>query len=481
MKKNGLHCIKVLIIWAIATLSTLLLYQMNVKIENLLLLYVIGVVISIIVTSEVIWGIGSGILFAMTFNFLYTEPIHTFLVDDPNYLISIAIFVIVAIIVSTLTYRLQKEKEMAVYQQMITAKISEICSGFLNLTGLKTVISYTEESLYRITNFHTSIYIYQGVDFEDRMVSWCYHHGKSCGKGYAMFSNQSITCIPIKQEDTIVGVVSFNCQDSTLDTRSTMQVEMILTQLVLVLQRNDLAFEKEENHLQVEREKLKSTLLRNISHNLKQPLLTVEQKTEELYQQVQKSDKDTIKQQLKDINQNTKKINTIIENLLEMTKIEEGKINIKRKKELVIDIVDRALAAVSTKKENRTLVVEKPESILLFCCDGKYLVQVLTNILDNAFKHTDKDSKIILKVFQQEESIVFQVSDNGGGMNGQDLDHIFDDYCNNEKTQENINAGVGLTVAKAIIEAHDGTLTAYNNGYGGVTFEVTIPLEQVQV
>ena len=480
MKKQGFHGIKVFIIWGFATLSSLLLYQMDVKIENLLLLYVVGVVISIIVTSEVIWGIGSGILFAMTFNFLYTEPIHTFLVDDPNYLISIAIFVVVACIVSTLTYRLQKEKERAVYHQMITAEISEICSGFLSLTGLKTVIAYSEESLFRITNYHTKIYLYQGIDFEDRMISWCYHHGKSCGKGYAMFSNQTLTCIAIKQEDAIIGVVTFDCKEGVLDTRSTMQVEMILSQLVLVLQRNDLAFEKEENHLQVEREKLKSTLLRNISYHLKQPLVTMEQKTKQLYQEIDKQHLDTIQNQIYDIHQNTKKINSIIENILEMTKIEEGKISIKKKKELVMDIVNRAIVNVTKNKEERTLVVEKPESILLFCCDGKYIVQVLTNILDNAFKHTNKDSKIILKVLKKDNDIVFQVSDNGGGMIEQDLEDIFGGYCNNKEPQEAINIAVGLTIAKAIIEAHDGTLKAYNNGFGGVTFEVTIPLEKEQ-
>lgn len=475
MKKNSIDCIKVFVIWAVATTTSLLLYQMNIKIENLLLLYVVGVVISIIATSQMIWGIGSGIIFAMTFNFLYTEPIHTFMVNDPNYLISIAIFVVVAIIVSTLTYRLQKEKEMAIYQQEITAKISEVCSGFLKLNGLKTIISYLEESLERITTFQNKVYIYQGIDFEERTVSWCFHHGKPCGKGYSMFSNQTVTCLPIKQGDTVVGVVSFDVEGSMLEDRSILQVEMILTQLVLALQRNDLASEKEENHLQVEREKLKTTLLRNISHNLKNPLSTISKETELLYQGIETSTKVNIKERLKNINQETQRINVIFENLLDMTKIEDGSINIKKKKELVVDIVDRALHAVSSKKQKRTLVVEKPESILLFCCDGQYLVQVLTNILDNAFKHTKEDSKIILKAFEQDRNIVFQVSDNGGGMSEEDLEHIFDDAY----SHKNASTGVGLTVAKAIIEAHNGTLVAFNNGYGGVTFEVTLPLEQM--
>lgn len=107
-KDNYVNLTKIIVIWILATISSLILDYFKIRVENILLIYVVGVLISIIETSNIAWGIISAIIYIMTFNYLYTDPRYTFLINDPNYLISVFIFIIVAIIVSTLTNRLKK-------------------------------------------------------------------------------------------------------------------------------------------------------------------------------------------------------------------------------------------------------------------------------------------------------------------------------------------------------------------------------------
>ena len=141
-KDNYVNLTKIIVIWILATISSLILDYFKIRVENILLIYVVGVLISIIETSNIAWGIISAIIYIMTFNYLYTDPRYTFLINDPNYLISVFIFIIVAIIVSTLTNRIKKQREIALYQEEVTSKINQISSGFLNLSGYEEIRTY---------------------------------------------------------------------------------------------------------------------------------------------------------------------------------------------------------------------------------------------------------------------------------------------------------------------------------------------------
>ena len=166
-KDNYVNLTKIIVIWILATISSLILDYFKIRVENILLIYVVGVLISIIETSNIAWGIISAIIYIMTFNYLYTDPRYTFLINDPNYLISVFIFIIVAIIVSTLTNRLKKQREIALYQEEVTSKINQISSGFLNLSGYEEIRTYCQDSLYNLTKIKNEVFLYQNKEFQD--------------------------------------------------------------------------------------------------------------------------------------------------------------------------------------------------------------------------------------------------------------------------------------------------------------------------
>lgn len=474
-----INIIKIVIIWGLATLISLVLDNLQIRVENILLIYVVGVVISIIGTNNIAWGIISAVIFVMTFNFLYTDPRYTFMINDPNYLISLFIFITVAIIVSTLTNRLQKQREIALYQEEVTSKINHISSGFLNLSGYDEIKEYCQESLYNLTKIRNKVFLYRNKEFGDTIAWWCYCHGESCGKGQDKFPHLKEAYLPIEKDDHIYGAVKFYCNSKKISHENLVYIKTVLAELILVLQRDNLTHEKEEARLQVEREKLKSTLLRSISHDLRTPLTSIAGGANFLVNNIESIEKKTCKNILQDISKEAMRLNGMVENLLNMTRIQEGNFKINKKMEVVDDIISTAVSAISNRKESHELVVKGTEDIILFPCDAQLIVQVLINLFDNAFKHTQDKTKVILNVFLENKNIIFQVIDNGKGIEEDKLVQIFDDFFTNsiDKGDHKRGIGLGLAICKAIIEAHKGRIIAFNNNLGGATFEISLPLE----
>ncbi len=136
---------KVAIIWVLSTMLAILMSRAGLRAENLLLVYLVGVLISIVLTGSLTWGILSAFVFALTFNYLFTEPKLTFHMYDANYAISVLIFVVVAVIVSTLMVKLQRQMQIANKKREITSKINTIGNGFLNVSGFDEIKRYSEE------------------------------------------------------------------------------------------------------------------------------------------------------------------------------------------------------------------------------------------------------------------------------------------------------------------------------------------------
>lgn len=454
--------LKIIVIWLLATLSSLVLDKLQIRVENILLIYVVGIVISIVETNSIAWGIVSAIIFVMTFNFLYTTPRYTFMINDPNYLISLFIFIMVATIVSSLTNRLQKQRERALYQERVTAKINQICSGFLNLSGIEEIKNYCQDSLYNLTKQNNKVYIYQDKIFNI-----------SCDM------NQNKFYLPIEKDNQEYGIIEFNCSKDDLNKKDFIYIETIIAELILVLQRNNLTKEKEEARLQVEREKLKSTLLRSISHDLRTPLTSIAGGANFLLSDFNEVEEKTSKEILDDISKEAARLNEMVENLLNMTRIQEGYFKINRKNEVVDDIIATVMTAIKNRHENHELIVEGTKDIVLLPCDGQLIVQVLVNILDNAFKYTPELSKVILKGYVQNTNLIFQVIDNGNGIEPDKLSQVFDNFFTTsvERADHKRGIGLGLAICKAIVEAHEGRIIVFNNDLGGATFEITLPLE----
>lgn len=265
----------------------------------------------------------------------------------------------------------------------------------------------------------------------------------------------------------------------TLSEEEKIYVDTVISQLTLVIERELLSREKENTRIQVERERLKSTLLRSISHDLRTPLTGITGSAGFLLDNLGIMDEATIKSMLKDICSDSEWLSTMVENLLNLTRIQEGRLDINKKKEVVDDLVASAVRLVSNRVGNHTLKMETPEDILLVSVDGRLFIQVLVNLLDNAFRHSGTGTTVTLRVKQDGNCLKFVVSDNGIGIPNDKIDKIFDNFFTTayENGDKQRGVGLGLTICKAMVEAQGGTIRAFNSPQGGAVFEVSMPME----
>lgn len=474
-------CAKITIIWVLSTILAIVLDSWGIRAENLLLVYLLGVLISILATGRLAWAFFAAVVFTFTFNYLFTQPKLTFHMDDLNYVISSVIFVAVAAIVATLVVKLQKQMQIANKKTEITAKLNEIGNGFLNLSGFQQIKEYSEASLAELTGKQVTVLLKEdeSTAVPNDMAEWCCRQSLPCGHGESRFPDDNGLYVPVRNREKTYGVIRFDCEGWTLNEEEKIYVDTVTSQITLATQREQLSREKEESRIQMERERLKSTLLRSISHDLRTPLTGISGSAGFLYDNLEIMDGENIKSMLKDICTDSEWLSSMVENLLNMTRIQEGRLDMNKKKEVVDDIVSSAVHLVSKRVGDHTLNTRTPNDIILFSVDGRLFIQVLVNLLDNAFRHSGKDTTVTLDVRVEKGNLKFTVSDDGAGLPANKMDRIFDSFFTTayEKGDRQRGVGLGLTICKAIVEAQGGRICAYNSSHGGAVFEITMPLE----
>lgn len=448
----------------------------NIRNENIFLIFLLGVAIGVVETKSFYLGIILSILFVLSFNFFFTEPIYTLKMYDANYYISFSLFIIVAFICSSLTRRLQKQIEISEYNKELSTKLYKIAHGFLNLAGFREICLYAEKNLTKLLNKKSKIILknFKNIKPEEKKYLELITEG-FYDKNIFTPDRQKI--YPLKSKEEFFGILIIDCSEGNIDSKENLLVDTIISQTVITLEREFLNLANEEKNINIEREKLKTSLLRGISHDLRTPLTGIAGGAGFLSLNFSEIDKDTACSILKDIENDAIWLSEMVENLLNMTKIQDGKLTINKKKEVVDDIISEAVSKVIKRKEEHQVIIHKTDDILLVPMEGKLIIQVLVNLLDNAFKHSHPHSTVTLDIVDNKEKVIFRISDNDGGIKENDMDKIFENFysANKEISDKKRGIGLGLSICKAIVNAHGGEIKAFNNNEGGATFEFTLP------
>lgn len=448
----------------------------NIRNENIFLIFLLGVAIGVVETKSFYLGIILSILFVLSFNFFFTEPRYTLKMYDANYYISFALFIIVAFICSSLTRRLQKQIEISEYNKELSTKLYKIAHGFLNLAGFREICLYAEKNLTKLLNKKSKIILknFKNIKPEEKKYLELITEGFYDKN---IFTPDKQKIYPLKSKEEFFGILIIDCSEGNIDSKENLLVDTIISQTVITLEREFLNLANEEKNINIEREKLKTSLLRGISHDLRTPLTGIAGGAGFLSLNFSEIDKDTACSILKDIENDAIWLSEMVENLLNMTKIQDGKLTINKKKEVVDDIISEAVSKVIKRKEEHQVIIHKTDDILLVPMEGKLIIQVLVNLLDNAFKHSHPHSTVTLDIVDNKEKVIFRISDNDGGIKENDMDKIFENFysANKEISDKKRGIGLGLSICKAIVNAHGGEIKAFNNNEGGATFEFTLP------
>ena len=438
---------------------SLLASQMGLDKESIVLIFLLGTLLVTVATPGYLYGLAASLIHVFLFNYLFTQPVHTFFISNSSDVMLLIVFFLASIVCGTITSRLNRQREISLGNARTAQLLQKITEGFLQVTGENAIILQGIRYLKEHADLRCDVNLASGAVYPQAAAP--------AGVFYT---------VPITGVSKSLGTIT-----AYPDQRITFQQELLLkavaAQMALALDRDSFSIEQEKIRLAMERERLRSTLLRAVAHDLRSPLTVLAGASGLLAGSIQDLTDPEKAKLARDIHEEVIWLTDLVENILSMTQIQESRLFLRREEEVVDDAVNEAVKHVSPLMQERHLTVSLPEDVLTVPMDIKLVAQVIINLLDNAVRHTPPGSAISLHVTHTEKEVVFQVCDNGPGIDPAILDTLFDVFV--QKSSKVLDGqrglGLGLAICKAVVASHGGTIQAENKQEGGARFVFTLP------
>ena len=355
-----------------------------------------------------------------------------------------------SVIACSLTDRFQKQIIISKKNEGISKQLYSLSERLLNVSGIEYILlkgnQYIEESIQIKTNISLEI------------------------------KEESKNVIPIIGMNRVLGSIEILSHQG-LNEDQMIIIKAAANQLGNALERELTYLEQEKIKVAMEREHMLNSMLRSISHDLRTPLTGIVGASQLMMNQDHLTNED-VYSLAKDIHDQAHWLTQIVENILNMSKIESGNLVLHKNLEVVDDLIYEAIQHLP-ELEKRNVQVDVPEDLLLVNVDGKLMVQVLINILNNAIKYTKENDRIDIQVRNIDRQVQFTIKDEGKGISEKIVDHIFEEFVTDTNVSNDSQKGIGLGLAicKAIIQAHGGKIWAKDET-DGACFIFTIPSDK---
>lgn len=236
-----------------------------------------------------------------------------------------------------------------------------------------------------------------------------------------------------------------------------------------------------EASLVAEREQMRATMLRSVSHDLRTPLTSITGNADMLLDEEAHLSAQSRQQLLQDISSDATWLRTVVENLLAITRLEDGDVTLNTEIELVDDVIEEAMRHISREANQHVIVVEPSNELLLARMDPQLIVQVIVNLVNNAITHTQAGSTIVISSYGEGLMVAIEVADNGPGVSDEDKDQIFEPFysARTGTADSSRSVGLGLALCRTIVQAHGGTIRVIDAVPQGSRFVFTLPAEEV--
>lgn len=500
LKTYGDDFFKTIIIMILDIIISFVFWNINLNEATIILVYILGVLFTSSITNGYVYGILASIISVLSFNFFFTEPYYTLMADRADYHITFLIMLITALITSTLTSRVKKEAESCSLREKTIEELYKSNKKLLGARNKKQVLDFSGESLVEILKKDIIILIKDGYEeqyiyslkdeelrytfsscLDKKAIKYTYEIGKVVGKGTPYYEDLNSSYYPIKNDEKVIGVVGIYYDDKLItESSESIVLQSICAQLALAIQREELYEKNRLVNLEAESERLRGNLLRSISHDLRTPLASILGSVSTIMDNYDLLETNIKKDLLKNIYDDTVWLSQSFENILSMTRIDEGRLKINKNMEVLDEIVVESISKVKKYSNDHEIKLFLPEEIILIDIDGLLIEQVLVNLIQNGVRYTPKGCEIQIIIENEKDKVIFQVKDNGNGILKEDLDNIFQRFFtkNRGSGNEQRGVGLGLAICKSIVEAHGGTIKVFNNELGGATFSFSIPIER---
>jgi two-component system sensor histidine kinase KdpD len=316
----------------------------------------------------------------------------------------------------------------------------------------------------------------------DEAMSFTYSTGKASGPGTNSYQQSETINLPLSTNTGRVGVISIAVEGSggKIAPEKQQLLEAYANLSALALERILLNRQASQAQLLKEKEQLQSALLNSISHDFRTPLATITGTLSTLDSRIEQLDPETRQELTRNAWNEAEKLNRLVGNLLNMSRLESGALNLQIEPVDVQDLIGATLEQMKSRLTH-TVNIELPDELPLIEADFVLVEQALLNLLENAIKYSPEGAPIDISVHLSDECLFIDVLDRGPGIPAQDLPHIFEKFYRVRQMPNLGGVGLGLAIAKGILDAHQATLKAIPGERGGMIFRIGFPRLEISV
>ena len=498
-KTNALSIVKDLAISLgviiVTSLIGLFFAHLGFSEANIITLYILGVLITSIVTSsKLAWGFSS-VASVLIFNFLFTKPRFSLMAYGDGYPITFAIMFVASLITGSLASKMHnqtKQSSQAAYRTKILFDANRLLQ---RASDDEEVLKITAEQLKKLLNREIVIF----KQNKDALQTLVYALDNSFQMGEKElniatnilinhsydYKDAKLRCdyYPLKTQLRTYGIVAVYKNEKEIDSFENSIVLSLVGECALALENLFNAKEKELAAVLAENEQLRANLLRAISHDLRTPLTAISGNASNLISNASSFDEQTKLSIYNDIYNDSMWLINLVENLLSITRLEEGRMNLNFTAELIDEVVAEAVKHVHMRQGGQKITVVHKDEFLLAKMDTRLIIQVIINILDNAIKYTPKDSMITITTEKQKDKAIISIADNGAGIPDELKERVFDMFYTgaNKLADSRRSIGLGLALCKSIISVHGGEIFVKDNVPSGAIFTFTLPIGEIKI
>lgn len=487
-------------IFVICTLIGLLFQKFHFTDTNIVTIYILGVLLTSILTNGYLCSVAGSFLSVFLFCFFLTEPRMSFQTYAVGYPVTFFIMLISSVLTGALAAKLKMHAKLSAQLAFRTQVLFDTDRLMQKAKGETEILDVTCTQLLRLLNRSITAYVVENgalsegklfsgkkentEDFlipeEQQIARWVYENRQRAGASTHYFPQAKCIYLAIRSGNNVYGVIGIPLQKETLDSFEYSILLSVINECALAMENAQNAIEKEKNAVMAKNEQLRADLLRAISHDLRTPLCSISGNADMLLGNSDRLDEATKHQIYSDIYDDSEWLTGVVENLLSITRLNDGRLKFKFTDQLLDEVIVESLRHISRKHDDYKIVTDC-EELVLARMDVRLIMQVLVNLVDNAIKYTPPGSVICIRGTKTDGKAQISVEDNGPGIPEEMKSHIFEMFYTGKTTvaDSQRSLGLGLALCHSIIEAHEGTLVLTDHNPHGCNFTFTLPLSEV--
>ena len=477
---------------AACTLVGWLIFR-RLSITDVAMVYLLG---AMVVASRCGRGpsVLSAVLSIALFDYLFVPPYNTFAVSDLNYLLTFGTMLVVALLISGFTLRIREQAQLAREREHRTAALYALSRDLGDTRTREQVVSAARQHLGdsfgctaqlltpgpdgRLVPLQPIAPVPVIDDKELSVADWAFRRGEIAGAGTATLPGAAALHMPLTGPAGVVGVLVVSAPDLSRFQEPTERhlLETFAGQVGVALERVSLSERTQQARLEVEAERLRTSLLSSLSHDLRTPLGVITGAASSLRESGDAMGSESRRELLDSIVEEAQRMNRLIRNLLDMIRVETGSLQVQKEWQPLEDAVGVALIRLGERLADHPVEVHLPTELPLVPLDAVLLEQVFINLLENAAKYTPAGTPIEISAATGPGVVTVSVADRGPGLAPGEEQRVFEKFYRGGDAPPGKGVGLGLTISRGIVMAHGGRIWAENRAGGGAVFRFTLPL-----